>query len=997
MSDAFESAAEPATPALSDPAGTAGPNGQNDLSPASAAETNSIPSDAPTGAEGDAPPTRARRAPRRTGTRTRKTAPSPEPVVEAVEAVVAAPEPPAPAEAQEAAPAPAPPRRRRSRKAAPPVEAQAVEAQAAEQPAATPLSVEAAPVVIPAPPGELSPSLETMTGDEPAEPIQAALTGAPDAPSLSDGEPATIDADQEASVDGEEAALESGEGDADGQGARRRRSRRGSRGGRRSRSRRAPGENGAAEAESDEAAPDAVAAEAVAAEASPAEPAAATRPPEFETPLPDVMVHFRPVAKRPAGPSAAAGPSAGELAPPTEAGESPEVTEGEPTSRGRRRRRRGERGERPSGTAAEREDRPSGVGGALPPRGLKPEPVAEPVEPAPEAAVEKPKVERAGRGQRGDRVLERAVARAEREATKVVDRDVERVTKEIVINVSPRETRIAVLENGRLVELHVEREERVVGSVYKGRVANVLPGMDAAFVDIGLDRNAFLYVGDILFEGGEESAPVQKRSRDMRIRDVARPGQEILAQVVKGPRGTKGARVSTRMSLPGRYIVLMPDAENLGVSRKIEDPAERDRLKRIGEKLRPGGFGMIIRTEAEERTEAELRQDLDMLVHLWQQISTKSKQAKAPALIHQDLSLILKTIRDVFGADVDKLLIDSEDDYSKVREMLAILSPDLMDRVEPYAEPEPIFSRFGLEDEIERLLRRKVWLKSGGYITIDASEALTAIDVNTGKFVGSTSLSDTILKTNLDAVQEIARQLRLRDIGGMIVLDFIDMNSARDRAQVMAALDKALKKDRTRTKVAHISPLGLIEMTRKRTGETVTELITQTCDYCQGRGRTLSPETVSIQIERAVRRKCSEGDFDAILVHAHPEVCAHLIGPEGENVEAIERLLRRPIYVRARHDFHLEKYEILPGDMMEIEKGLLPYRGGQVVECDVQKLELIAAPRSAAWVNGYFVDLANGTRFQGARIRVRLTDVRRSFALGEPVAPATSVDKSEPI
>jgi ribonuclease G len=253
------------------------------------------------------------------------------------------------------------------------------------------------------------------------------------------------------------------------------------------------------------------------------------------------------------------------------------------------------------------------------------------------------------------------------------------------------------------------------------------------------------------------------------------------------------------------------------------------------------------------------------------------------------------------------------------------------------------------------------------------------------------------LKTNLDAVQEIARQLRLRDIGGMIVLDFIDMNSARDRAQVMAALDRALKKDRTRTKVAHISPLGLIEMTRKRTGETVTDLITQSCEYCQGRGRTLSPETMSIQIERAIRRKCAENEFEAVLVHAHPEVCAHLIGPEGENVEAIEHLVRRPIYIRARHDYHMEKFEVLPCDMMEVEKQLFPYRGGQVVECEVQKLELIMAPRSAAWVDGYFVDLANGTRFQGSKTRVRLTDVRRSFALGEPVAPATALDKSEPI
>jgi ribonuclease G len=628
--------------------------------------------------------------------------------------------------------------------------------------------------------------------------------------------------------------------------------------------------------------------------------------------------------------------------------------------RGRRRRRDGERAEEPVSAA----------------------PVAEAPLPAPAPAA---KPERA-------RDRERAPERDR-------DRAAERLVKEIIVNVDPRETRIAVIENSRLVELHVEREERVVGSIYKGKVANVLPGMDAAFVEIGLERNAFLYVGDILYESNEENGTVQHRraGREIKIRDVAKTGQEILVQVVKGPRGTKGARVSTRMSLPGRYIVLMPEADNLGVSRKIDDADERERLKKAGEAIRPNGYGMIIRTEAEGKSEADLRQDLDLLIKQWRQIQEKSRRTPPPGLVHQDLSLILKTIRDVFGSDVDRLLMDSPSDFRKVQELLEVLSPKLVSRVELYQGAEPIFSKFGLDQEIERLLRRKVWLKSGGYISIDSTEALTAIDVNTGKFIGTTSLSDTILKTNLDAVTEITRQLRLRDIGGMIIIDFIDMSSARDRAQVMAALDKALKKDRTRTKVAHISPLGLVEMTRKRTGETVTDLLTDSCPYCQGRGRVSSPESVSIHIAREIQRRCSQNDVDAILVHASPDVAAHLIGPEGDNVEALEKEVRRPIYVRARHEFHVEKFEVMAGDMLEIEQQLMPYRGGQVVECQVQKMELIAAPRSAAWVDGYFVDLANGTRFQGQKARVRLTDVRRSFALGEAVPPASALDKSEPI
>jgi ribonuclease G len=1013
MSDAYEALATP-TPGHTE--GDAGPD-SGGSSAAAPIDSSGSPS-GETLVHEETGATRPKRAPRRTSSRARRVDP-PSDVAPAAEAVH-----------EQAAPA-STPRRRRPRKASAQTDPAAANGAPPPSPAAhldrdAPTAEPEAVIKVPPDqadgpaihPSEAAPTSELMRPEATEHLLGSQLE--PPLVDLSEtsawaeegaSEPAGMDQSEngrvalDPAVVDETSSQEAGDAEAEAEGSapKRRRSRRGSRGGRRSRARRAAADPETRPVEESETVADAAAGEGeppagMAAASDQVEPT-----PVFESPLPDVMVHFRPVARKRPGAAPAVVESEGlanELATEgTEPAVREAAPEGEPASRGRRRRRRGER--------VDREERTSGVGGALPPRSDRGEPkeaLADAALPAadaaPETSAERPKVERVGRGQRGERVLERAAARAERDAARAAEKDAdkaERLTKEIVINVSPRETRIAVLENGRLVELHVEREERVVGGVFKGKVANVLPGMDAAFVDIGLERNAWLHVGDILYEGGEETAHAHRRPRDLKIRDVAKPGQEILVQVVKGPRGTKGARVSTRMSLPGRYIVLMPDADNLGVSRKIEDPAERERLKRLGERLRPAGFGMIIRTEAEERTEEDLKQDLDLLLQQWTQITDRSRQVKSPALIHQDLSLILKTIRDVFGADVDKLILDSSDDYEKVREMLAILSPDLIDRVQLYQEPEPIFSRYGLEDEIERLLRRKVWLRSGGYITIDPSEALTAIDVNTGKFVGSTSLSDTILKTNLDAVQEIARQLRLRDIGGMIVLDFIDMSSARDRAQVMAALDKALKKDRTRTKVAHISPLGLIEMTRKRTGETVTDLITQSCEYCQGRGRTLSPETMSIQIERAVRRKCAENDYDAVLVHAHPEVCAHLIGPEGENVEAIERLLRRPIYVRARHDFHIEKFEVLPCEMMEVEKQLLPFRGGQVVECEVQKMELITAPRSAAWVDGYFVDLANGTRFQGSKIRVRLTDVRRSFALGEPVAPATALDKSEPI
>lgn len=560
------------------------------------------------------------------------------------------------------------------------------------------------------------------------------------------------------------------------------------------------------------------------------------------------------------------------------------------------------------------------------------------------------------------------------------------MSKEIIVNVDTRETRVAVVENAKLVELHVEREERVVGSIYKCKVANVLPGMDAAFVDIGLERNAFLYVADVLAEADEDMPSSKREARDVHIKDVLKVGQEVLVQVVKGPRGTKGARVSTRISLPGRYLVLMPESENIGISRKIEDAGERDRLRRIAENIRPLGFGLIVRTEAEGKSDSELRQDLEFLVRMWSQIQDKARKVRAPGLVHQDLSLIYKTIRDVFSSDVSKMIIDSPVDYEKALELVGLLSPKLKSRIHLYEDSEPIFERFAIEAEIDRLLRRKVWLKSGGHITIDETEALTTIDVNTGKFVGSTSLSDTILKNNLEATEEIARQLRLRDIGGIIIIDFIDMTSQKDRQHVVSALEKALRKDRTRTKISNISPLGLVEMTRKRTGETISEVMTENCPYCQGRGRVASPETVSINIERSLRRLTAEGDDEAFVVTAHPDVVIQLVGPMGETIEEIERRLRRAVYVRADEKLHVEKYEIVPGDMQETERHLVPHTAGETVECEVVRNPFSILPRSTAWLDGYLIDLANGGKYVGQRVKAKLTEVRRSYALGEVIS-----------
>jgi len=559
------------------------------------------------------------------------------------------------------------------------------------------------------------------------------------------------------------------------------------------------------------------------------------------------------------------------------------------------------------------------------------------------------------------------------------------LSKEIIVNVDSRA--------GKLVELHVEREERVVGSIYKCKVSNVLPGMDAAFVDIGLERNAFLYVADVLPEA-DEGGPTKRDTRGMHIKDMLKIGQEVMVQVIKGPRGTKGARVSTRISLPGRYLVLMPESDNIGISRKIEESGERDRLKKIAENIRPLGFGLIVRTEAESKTEIDLKQDLEFLLRMWNQIQEKARKIPAPGLVHQDLSLIYKTIRDVFGGDVTKMLIDSPVDYEKAIELIQLLSPKMKSRVQLYDESEPIFERFAIEGEIDRLLRRKVWLKSGGHLTIDETEALTTIDVNTGKYIGSTSLSETILKTNLEAVTEIARQLRLRDIGGIIIIDFIDMANPKDRQHVVTALDKALRKDRTRTKISHISPLGLIEMTRKRTGETISEAMTEACPYCQGRARIKSPETVSIDVERELRKLVAEMDEEAFVITVNPEVAVHLIGPTGETIDEIERRLKRAIYVRANEELHVEKYEIVPGNIQEIERQMQSFRTAEVVECQVVRNPFSILPRSTAWIDGYLVDLSNGGKFIGQKVKAKLVEIKRSYALGEVVSGTKSLDKA---
>ncbi|HET6644370.1 MAG TPA: Rne/Rng family ribonuclease [Fimbriimonadales bacterium] len=569
------------------------------------------------------------------------------------------------------------------------------------------------------------------------------------------------------------------------------------------------------------------------------------------------------------------------------------------------------------------------------------------------------------------------------------------MNKQIIVNVTPRETRIAVVENGQLMELRVEREERVVGSIYKGIVQNVLPGMDAAFVDIGLERNAFLYVADILPD--EERSPGEspaslKRSdlRRRRITDLLRPGQELLVQVIKGPRGTKGARVSSRIAMPGRCVVLMPSGNNLGISKKIETREERERLRKIGDRIKPAGFGLIMRTECEQRPETDLRADVRFLKNAWAEVVEKTKKTRAPALVYRDQSLLYRTLRDMVSEDVAKVIIDDPDEFEKVHAVAEVILPDLHERIVLYDGETPIFDQFNIERDLEKLIKQKVALRSGGSLIIDEMEAITAIDINTGKQVGTTNLADTILRANLEAADEVGRQLRLRDIGGIIVVDFIDMSSASDRKKVLAHFQNVLKNDRARTRIGRISSLGLVEMTRKRTGESVTEALTSVCPTCEGRGRVASSDTVSLWIERDLRRAMDEPG-NAFFVECSLAVCEALIGADGENVEELEHLLRRGLFIRSDPALAHDEYRIQSGTIDNFDKTIMQFRRAQVLECAVRASMLNGSDKAVGWTDdGYYIELLDGDAYVGRRVKICLEDIRRSFAVGSVIMPGAT-------
>ena len=524
-----------------------------------------------------------------------------------------------------------------------------------------------------------------------------------------------------------------------------------------------------------------------------------------------------------------------------------------------------------------------------------------------------------------------------------MEREVCHMKREIVVNSSLVETRVAVIEDGTLVELLIDNThtQSLAGNIYKGRVLKILPGMQAAFVDIGLARDAFLYVRDIweemedyedlLAEGEaveeaeeaevtEESAPRRRRKPTRprppsraSIEELIREGQEVLVQVAREPLGTKGARITSHVTLPGRYLVYMPTESHVGVSRKIESEAERSRLKHLIEEINLQREGVIVRTAGVGRPRAELQADLDFLSSTWRQIRTKAETLTAPAMVQKDLDLIFRIFRDLITKDVARLVVDSAAEYERCMEYTESLFPELRQLLYLYTEDEPIFKSFGIEKEIEKALRSKVWLKSGGYLVIEQTEALVSIDINTGKYVGKHDFEETILKTNREAAREIARQVRLRDLGGIIIIDFIDMARQENRDKVMEDLKDALRADRSPTNVSLLSELGLVEMTRKRVRQGLNQAVSQTCPACSGLGWVRSIASIAHQALREVEWRVGRKHLPRIKIRAAADLIEWIKAEEMEIVERLQQSLGGDIDLVVEESFQSGKYALLEG------------------------------------------------------------------------------------
>ncbi|MDQ4081837.1 MAG: Rne/Rng family ribonuclease [Actinomycetota bacterium] len=616
---------------------------------------------------------------------------------------------------------------------------------------------------------------------------------------------------------------------------------------------------------------------------------------------------------------------------------------------------------------------------------------------APPDASEKRPRRRGTRGGRGRKKSEETVAQAaepkneeakpKRRRSRTSSRAAARlaldgVKKEILVSTYVGEQQVAVLEDGKPAEVYLERRGRrsIAGNIYKGTVDNVLPGMEASFVDIGLEKNGFLYVDEIVVP------ELEGRRHGRRIQELLERGQGILVQATKDPMGTKGARLTTELSLPGRFLVYVPFGEGIGISRRL-DEAERERLKGISKELELPTGGIIVRTAAEGASKEELEGDLALLRTLWSTIQGRANRTEAPALIYQEAELALRTVRDLFIRDFDRVLVDHERTYRRIVGYLKRTSKELAERVELYRGKQPLMEKHGVEEAIRSTLGRRVDLPSGGYLIFDYAEAFTVVDVNTGRFVGGRGkanagrLEDTVTKNNLEAVQEVVRQLRLRDIGGIIVIDFVDMANPKNRALVEEALKRELERDRTKTYVVEISPLGLVEMTRQNVTDGPREILTRACPTCAGHGVVVSDETHAVEAERRLRALIASSRSQAFRVELNARVAAILIGPGASRLDELESETGRRFFFETSDDFAPDHLAVVAkGPVSRLERKALPVASGEEVEVTLEAADAHESGAAIARLDGYVVSVADAGDRVGQSVKVRVARATGTLA-----------------
>jgi ribonuclease G len=589
--------------------------------------------------------------------------------------------------------------------------------------------------------------------------------------------------------------------------------------------------------------------------------------------------------------------------------------------------------------------------------------------------------------------------------------------KQVLVSVDRGETRVAMLETTgnassgrsssassrrrrkpsgssgeyRVAELYLERRgsRSIVGNIYKGRVDNVLAGLEAAFVDIGLEKNGFLHVDEIVLPGVEAPRRGRGTGRDGRqITDMLKPGQEIVVQVVKDPLKTKGARLSMDLTIAGRYMVYAPFGEGVGVSRRL-DEKERERLRKEAAKLELHGAGAIIRTAAQGANRADLERELVYLFKLGEVLTKRVADTPAPALVFQEADLSVRVVRDIFSADFERAIVDDAKQHHRLVSFFSRTAPDLVEHVELWEDETPLFEAYGVEKVLASTLSRRVDLPSGGYLMIDYAEALTVIDVNSGSFIGrgkGARLEDTITKTNLEAADEVVRQLRLRDIGGIIVIDFIDMARARNRDSVLKLLRQALDEDRTKTFVVEISPLGLVEMTRQNVTDGVREIMTRPCPTCDGEGVIKSEETIAIEFERRMRDLAKETEAEAILLQMNPRVSAEFTGNEARVLRAIEEETGKVFVFEGSEGLPIEHFAILlEGDREQVLERALPFNEGEEVHVEIVEPHMYSPGDAVAKIDGYIISIRGGNKFVGEKHLVRIEEVGRTSAVASLV------------